>query len=97
MRDSWPLETLASAHVTLIGAGSIGSAIAHALAAYGLGHLTLVDSDRLAWHNLVRHNNSARQVARLKVRVLAEEITRGCCRAGGARDGEAAGRVHGPL
>lgn len=75
LRGSWPLETLASAHVTLIGAGSIGGAIAHALAGYGLGHLTLVDPDHLAWHNLVRHTSSARQVGRLKVRILAEEIT----------------------
>lgn len=73
--DSWPVESLARTHLALIGAGSIGGAIAHALAGYGLGHLTLIDPDYLAWHNLVRHTSSARQVGRLKVHVLAEEIT----------------------
>ncbi|WP_229327453.1 ThiF family adenylyltransferase [Streptomyces sp. UNOC14_S4] len=54
LEGHWPVEELRSTRVMLIGAGSIGSATAHALAGYGVGHLTLVDPDRLQWHNLVR-------------------------------------------
>jgi tRNA A37 threonylcarbamoyladenosine dehydratase len=38
----------------MVGMGSIGAAAFHALAAYGVGQLILVDPDRLRWHNLVR-------------------------------------------
>lgn len=71
----WPTGELQGAHVVLVGAGSIGSAGAHALAGYGIGQLTVIDPDHLAWRNLIRHTSSARQVGRLKARVLAEEIT----------------------
>ncbi|WGD44728.1 HesA/MoeB/ThiF family protein [Streptomyces cathayae] len=71
----WPVQELQNAHIMLVGAGSIGSATAHALAGYGIGHLTLVDPDRLQWHNLVRHTSSRRHIGRTKVTALAEELT----------------------
>ncbi|MET9834793.1 ThiF family adenylyltransferase [Streptomyces sp. NPDC006385] len=74
LRDHWPVEELQNTRVMLIGAGSIGSATAHALAGYGVGHVTLVDPDRLDWHNLVRHTSSRRHVGRSKVTALAEEL-----------------------
>lgn len=70
----WPLAALRPARVTLVGTGSIGSAAAHALAGYGVGHLTLVDDDRLEWHNLVRHRSGYRDIGRYKVDALADDL-----------------------
>lgn len=74
LSDHWPVGQLQDTHIVVVGAGSIGGAVAHALAGYGVGRLTLIDPDHLSWHNLVRHTSSARQVGRLKVQILAEEI-----------------------
>jgi molybdopterin/thiamine biosynthesis adenylyltransferase len=71
---SWPMHTMADASVTLIGAGSIGSAAAQALAMYGTGTITLVDDDRLLWHNLSRHQASRADIGRYKVDALAQAI-----------------------
>lgn len=76
LAPQWPADDLASAHVVLVGAGSIGSAAARELAQYGVGRLSLVDPDRLAWHNVVRHTLPSRHVGRHKVEALAEELTR---------------------
>ncbi|MEU5756291.1 ThiF family adenylyltransferase [Streptomyces sp. NPDC047829] len=70
----WPVKELQNTRIMLVGAGSIGSATAHALAGYGVGHLTLVDPDRLDWHNLVRHTSARRHIGRHKVTALAEEL-----------------------
>ncbi|MEV5480029.1 MULTISPECIES: HesA/MoeB/ThiF family protein [Streptomyces] len=70
----WPTQHLQQTRVMLIGTGSIGSATAHALAGYGIGHLTLVDPDRLDWHNLVRHTSARQHIGRFKVDALAEEL-----------------------
>ncbi|WP_425559020.1 ThiF family adenylyltransferase [Kutzneria kofuensis] len=48
------------------GAGSIGGAAAHALAAYGVGRLHLLDPDRLEWHNLPRHVCGEKHVGRFQ-------------------------------
>lgn len=74
LRGHWPVEELQNARVMVVGAGSIGSATAHALAGYGVGHLTLVDPDRLQWHNLVRHTSTRKHIGRAKVTALAEEL-----------------------
>jgi hypothetical protein len=71
---SWPLEYLKPSTVMVVGAGSIGGAVAHALAAYGVGRLFLVDHDRLRWHNLVRHVCGAEHVGRLKVSAVREDL-----------------------
>ncbi|WP_442935325.1 ThiF family adenylyltransferase [Micromonospora sp. CPCC 206061] len=60
--------------IMVVGVGSIGGAVAHALAAYGVGHLILVDYDRLRWHNLVRHVSGAAHVGRLKVSAVREDL-----------------------
>ncbi|MGY1810639.1 HesA/MoeB/ThiF family protein [Blastococcus sp. SYSU D00669] len=70
----WPVGVLAETRVTVVGVGSIGSAAAHALAMAGVGHLSLVDPDRLLWHNLVRHTATRRDVGRYKVDAVAEAI-----------------------
>lgn len=71
LAPAWPLHDMAAASVAVIGAGSIGSAAAHALAMYGAGTITLVDDDRLLWHNLSRHQGSRADIGRYKVDALA--------------------------
>jgi hypothetical protein len=75
LSENWPVDALADAHITVIGVGSIGSSVAHALAMAGVGHLSLVDDDRLLWHNLVRHQSTRRDVGRYKVDAVADAIT----------------------
>ncbi len=48
-------EPLSGKHVAVIGCGSVGSAVAEALARVGVGKFTLVDPDVLNLDNLVRH------------------------------------------
>ena len=75
LRGNWPVEALSAATVMVVGVGSIGGAATLDLASYGVGRLLLVDPDRLRWHNLVRHVSSVRDVGRLKVTALREQIT----------------------
>jgi molybdopterin/thiamine biosynthesis adenylyltransferase len=72
---AWPLHQVAGASVAVIGTGSIGSAAAHALAMYGIGTITLVDDDRLLWHNLSRHQGTRRDIGRYKVDAVADALT----------------------
>lgn len=74
LANQWPIDILQNQRVCVVGVGSIGSAIAHALATYGIGMLDLVDHDRLLRHNLIRHTCSARQVGKLKVNALREDL-----------------------
>jgi hypothetical protein len=76
LTNQWPINVLQRKRVCVIGAGSIGSAAAHALATYGIGTLDLVDPDRLLRHNLIRHTSSYRQVGKLKVNALKEDLER---------------------
>jgi hypothetical protein len=71
---SWPLECLRAATVMVVGLGSIGGAVAHALATYGVGRLLLVDPDRLRWHNLVRHVCGPEHVGRSKVSAVRHDL-----------------------
>jgi hypothetical protein len=73
--DTWPLGDLSDRLVTVIGAGSIGSVAADALATYGVPRLALVDPDRLLEHNVVRHRLSMRDIGRHKVNAMAEQLT----------------------
>lgn len=70
----WPLRDLLGAHVVVVGAGSIGSAANDALASYGVGHLTLVDYDRLLSHNFARHRAHPRNLGRRKVNAERERL-----------------------
>jgi hypothetical protein len=71
---AWPLGHMRSASVAVIGAGSIGSAAAHALAMYGTGTIILVDDDRLLWHNLSRHQGTRADIGRYKVDTVADAL-----------------------
>ena len=72
--SSWPLHDIRSTSVAVVGAGSIGSAAANALAMYGIGTITLVDDDRLLWHNLSRHQGSRADIGRYKVDAVSDTI-----------------------
>jgi hypothetical protein len=72
LRGEWPVDELAETSVTIVGVGSIGSAVADALSGYAVGKLALVDPDRLLQHNLVRHRARAEDLGRYKVNATAE-------------------------
>lgn len=73
LEPRWPLSDLAR-EVAVVGTGSIGSAAALALAMYGVRKITLVDDDRLLWHNLVRHQSTRDSIGKYKVDAVAEAI-----------------------
>lgn len=50
-----PHEALQGKHVVVMGLGAIGSEVADCVAKAGVGHLTLVDYDKLELGNVVRH------------------------------------------
>lgn len=74
--EHWPVGELAKMKVTVVGVGSIGSAVADSLAFYGVGELALVDYDRLLPHNVVRHQLTRRDIGRHKVNAVAEHLRR---------------------
>lgn len=65
---------LAARRVLLIGCGSIGGHIAQMLASAGIGNLTLMDHDRLAWENTFRHTLGMRGLHHMKAEALAEDL-----------------------
>ncbi|MBC8570990.1 tRNA threonylcarbamoyladenosine dehydratase [Zongyangia hominis] len=71
------LEKLRESRVAVLGLGGVGSAAAEALARCGIGHLLLVDSDRVELTNLNRQLVATRDVlGKYKTRVLAERFSR---------------------
>ena len=73
LEPNWPLHDL-TGEVAVVGAGSIGSAAAMALAMYGVRRITLVDNDRLRSHNLVRHQSVRSAVGEYKVDAVSNAI-----------------------
>lgn len=74
LQPGWPVASFREVRITVVGAGSIGSAAAHALGAYGVGRIALVDPDRLLAHNLIRHQLTKRHLGMMKVNGLAEQL-----------------------
>jgi molybdopterin/thiamine biosynthesis adenylyltransferase len=70
--DVWPTNELASCTATIVGVGSIGSAIADSLARSGVGHFYLIDHDRLEQRNLPRHRLTDRDLGRYKVDAMKD-------------------------
>lgn len=80
---------LSGAKVLVVGLGGLGSVLSHCLAGMGVGHLTLVDPDRVEPHNLDRQflyneedigqpkaQTAARRLARLNHEVAVEAVSR---------------------
>ncbi len=70
------LDGLADAFVLLVGAGSVGSLMAQELARSGVGHVLLVDGDRLETHNLARHALPYAYVGTNKAQAMTEHLSR---------------------
>ncbi|HHY92643.1 MAG TPA: tRNA threonylcarbamoyladenosine dehydratase [Firmicutes bacterium] len=71
------LACLAAARVAVFGIGGVGSYAVEALARAGVGHLVLVDHDRVAKSNLNRQLEATWDtLGRLKVEAMAERIHR---------------------
>lgn len=68
------LQTLAQAHVAVVGLGSGGGFAALSLAMCGVGRFTLVDMDVLEPQNLVRHVADRRYLGMNKAEALADLI-----------------------
>lgn len=69
------MESLANAHVMLLGLGGVGSYAAEALARAGVGEMTIVDNDEVAVSNLNRQLPAlASTVGRPKVEVMAQRL-----------------------
>jgi sulfur carrier protein ThiS adenylyltransferase len=67
---------LRGSRVGIAGAGGLGSNVAMALARAGVGHLLLVDFDRVEESNLNRQYYFLDQVGEVKVEALKENINR---------------------
>lgn len=69
-------ERFKAAHVLIVGAGGLGNPAALYLAAAGVGHLTLIDDDRVELSNLVRQIGfRSDQQALPKVQALVDTLT----------------------
>jgi len=66
--------SLAAKSVVMVGAGSLGSAIALQLAQAGVGRITVLDFDRLDTPNLSRHACDLSDLGRSKALALAERL-----------------------
>lgn len=74
-RHSRPLQDkLDGAHVAVAGLGGLGSHVAVFLARAGVGHLHLVDFDRVELTNLNRQNYLLRHVGMYKTDALLEQL-----------------------
>jgi molybdopterin/thiamine biosynthesis adenylyltransferase len=62
--------------VAILGCGSLGSGVAEVLAKSGVGHLTLVDPERLSYDNVARHALGIQWVGENKANALRTQIQR---------------------
>jgi tRNA A37 threonylcarbamoyladenosine dehydratase len=69
------LARLRAAHVSVVGAGGVGSWVVEALARSGIGELTLIDLDDVCVTNVNRQLPALDgQIGRPKIEVLAERV-----------------------
>ncbi|MGA1819907.1 MAG: sulfur carrier protein ThiS adenylyltransferase ThiF [Thermoplasmatota archaeon] len=76
MEDKDLARRLSASSVGIAGAGGLGSNVAMALARSGVGHLLIVDFDRVERSNLNRQYYFVDQVGEYKVEALRENIER---------------------
>lgn len=68
-------DELSRLHIGIVGAGSVGSAIAEALARTGVRHISLIDFDVVKKHNLDRLMHATiKDVGELKTDVIAKRL-----------------------
>ena len=67
-------EKLSSGRVAIAGLGGLGSSVAFALARIGVGHLHLIDFDRVDLTNLNRQQYFLKHVGRNKTDALKEQL-----------------------
>ena len=72
LEAGWPMNYLATKKFTIVGLGSIGSAVLDVLLSYGIRQFTLVDPQRLQQKNLSRHRLGWNDVGRFKVAAFKE-------------------------
>lgn len=76
-RHTMPVyEKLKSAHIAVAGLGGLGSNIAISLARAGVGHLLLVDFDRVDLSNLNRQQYEIADIGRYKTEALYDRLMR---------------------
>ncbi|MEM9068798.1 MAG: ThiF family adenylyltransferase [Myxococcota bacterium] len=75
-RTRGAMKRLASSHVTVCGAGALGSHIAIGLARAGVGHLRVIDHDRVEEQNLSTQPYGRGDVGSPKARLLAHGVFR---------------------
>lgn len=68
-------DALADETVVIIGLGSLGGAVALALARAGVQRFILIDPDTLSIENVCRHVGTLRDLGRHKVEIIGEAIT----------------------
>lgn len=67
---------LGSAHIVMVGVGSLGSMVTAQLARAGVGRLTLIDPELLVDANVGRHVLGADELGRFKAPALRERLLR---------------------
>ena len=73
------MNRLKQARVVIFGVGGVGSHCIDALARSGIGHLTLIDSDRVSLTNINRQSvASHRTIGQYKTQVMKEQIHEIC-------------------
>src|SRR5690606_29865453 len=76
-RDGNPhVSRLQAARIALIGAGSLGSYLAQQLASAGVGSITIIDPEALAFENISRHLLGSEFVGASKAEAVALRLQR---------------------
>jgi len=75
-RGADSLSKLAELHVTLCGAGALGSQLADNLVRQGMQHLRVIDRDRIEEHNVGTQLYGESEIGAWKVEVLKQRLFR---------------------
>lgn len=70
-----PREVLQDKHIVVMGLGAVGSEVADCIAKAGVGHLTLVDYDKLELGNVVRHLTGIESIGQFKCNAVGLRAT----------------------